>query len=446
MAESDHPKTEPAWRALLRRFTALVAGESVARLLGFVAVILIARRLNPAGFGVGVFGTTLVHWFRIVVDSGTETMGVRDVAREPWRFRELTERILGLRLALSAAAVVLFVGAASVLPGTATDRRAGYLFALILPVVAMNMRWMVLGVEKAKAVAVGNIASQVVMVIGVLLLVQTHDDVLWVPVSMAAGELLYAVVVLVAVRRRFGLVLPRVDLEAWMRVLRSGLPLTITSIARTALYSFDVLLIAAVLARYDVGLYGAAYKPVMFGATIVGLLSVTFLASLASSQGADRVALVRRTVVTGVAAGSVAALGLSLLAGRLMTDLFGESYAGAATALVILAWTIPLMAATLPYSNALIAADRQRVLMVNNLYAAGANVLANLAAVPLFGIEGAAAVTVASFLLVLVLDYLSAVRLDLVEPIGSSLRAGAHRLARSAGGQKLAPTEPVDPA
>jgi O-antigen/teichoic acid export membrane protein len=446
MPESELPKTEPAWRGLLRRFTALVAGESVARLLGFVAVILIARRLTPQGFGVVVFGTTLVHWFRIVVDSGTETMGVRDVAREPWRFRELTERILGLRLALSAAAVTLFVLAASVLPGTATDRRAGYLFALILPVVALNMRWMVLGVEKAKAVAVGNILSQVVTVAGVLFLVKAHFDVLWVPVSMAAGELVYAVVVLLAVRRRFGLVLPRVDFEAWMRVLRSGLPLTITNVARTALYSFDVLLIAALLARYDVGLYGAAYKPVLFGATVVGLLSVTFLASFASSHGADRAALVRRTVLVGAAAGALAALALSLVAGRLMADVFGENYTGATTALVILAWTIPIMAATLPYSNALIAADRQRVLMRNNLWGAGANVLANLAAVPLFGIEGAAAVTVASFLLVLVLDYLSAVRLGLVEPFRASLRIVWRRLGAPAGGHKIAPAEPVDPA
>jgi O-antigen/teichoic acid export membrane protein len=427
MAEFDSPHSHPAWRALLRRFGALAAGESGARLLGFAAVIVMARRLSPAGFGVIVFGTTLVTWFRIVVDSGTETMAVRDVAREPWRFRELIEGILGLRLALSAAAVVLFVGAASVLPGTSTDRRAGYLFALILPVVAMNMRWMVLGVEKAKAVAVGNIASQVVMVCGVVYLVRDRHDILWVPLSMAAGELVYALVVLGAVKRGFGLVLPRIDLDAWMRVLRAGLPLTITNVARTALYSFDVLLIALVLTRYDVGLYGAAYKPVMFGATVIGLLSVTFLASYASSQGADRAALIRRTVLAGVAMGSLAALVLSAVAGPLMSDVFGKGYAGATTALVILAWTIPIMAATLPYSNALIAADRQRVLMRNNLYAGGANVVANLAAVPLVGIEGAAAVTVASFVMVLVLDYLSALRLGLVEPVRASLRAGAIR-------------------
>ena len=426
----DHPShTHSAWRALLRRFATLSVGESIARVFGLVAVIVMARRLSPGAFGLVVFGTTLVAWFRTVVDSGTEVVGVRDVAREPWRFRELVQRILGLRLALSSAAAVLFVAVAAVLPATATDRRAAVLFALILPVVALNMRWMVLGVEKEKAVAVGNIAGQIIVVCGVVYLVRDRHDVLWVPVSMAAGELVYAAFVLAAVKQRFGLMWPRVDLAAWMRVIRAGTPIAVNGIARTALYSFDVLLIATVLTRFDVGLYGAAYKPVLFASTVVGLLSVSFLAAYAASQGAARTSLVRRTVVCGIAVGSLVALAITAVAGPLMRDVFGADYAGAATALMILAWTIPLMAATLPYSNALIEADRQGIMMRNNLIAACANALANLAAVPLVGIEGAAAVTVASFMLVLVLDYLSTVRLGLVEPFHASVRAGAGRAA-----------------
>jgi O-antigen/teichoic acid export membrane protein len=88
---------------------------------------------------------------------------------------------------------------------------------------------------------------------------------------------------------------------------------------------------------------------------------------------------------------------------------------------MILSWTIPVLAVTLPYGNALIDGDRQGVLMRNNLVAAAVNVGGNLAAVPLLGIEGAASVTLASLLLVLVLTYSSAVRLGLAQPIRVAL-------------------------
>jgi PST family polysaccharide transporter len=418
MDDSRKPRRQGLWHSLLRSFSALAAGEIAARLFGFVAVIFLARRLSPGGFGLVVVGMTLVNWFRIVVDSGTEVLGVRDVARRPRLFRQIAEPILGLRLALSLAAMGLFVVAASVIPGTDTDRQAALLFALILPIVALNLRFMVLGIEKARAVAAGNVASQVLIVAGVFWLVEGKHDLLLVPLVQAVGELAYAGVVLWAVAARFGLPRPRIDLPAWRRIVRTGLPLTANGIARTALYSFDVFLIAVVLTRAHVGLYGAAYKPVMFGSALVGLLSVSFLASY-SAPGAARVrlALVRRTAATAGAVACVVALAMSVGAAVFLTVVFGDAYGAAATAMAILAWTLPALALAIPYGNALIAADRQGLLMRHNLVAAAFNVAANVVAVPLAGIEGAASVTVASLLLVLWLNYRSTVRLGLAEPL-----------------------------
>jgi O-antigen/teichoic acid export membrane protein len=418
MDRSDRPHRQSVWRRLLKSFSALAAGEGAARLIGFIAVVLLARRLNPVAFGLVVVGTTLVNWFRIVVDSGTEVIGVRDVARDPRRFREIVEPILGLRLALSLAAGGLLAGVAMVLPATATDRQAAVLFAVILPVVALNLRWMVLGVEKAKAVAVGNVASQAVLVAGVFTLVLDRGDVLVVPALLAIGELLYAIIVLGAVVRRFGVLRPRVNLSRWVGLLRSSWPLAANGVARTALYSFDVLLIGIVLSRWEVGLYGAAYKPVMFASGMVALLSVSFLAVCSAPEVlGERGAMVRRTALIAGAAMAPVALVTSLVADPFLTGFFGPDYGAAAPALAILAWTLPVLACTLPYGSVLIAADRQRRLMRNNLTGAGFNVGANLLAVPLVGIEGAAAVTVASLLLVLVLNQRDAVRLGLAEPI-----------------------------
>ena len=85
-------------------------------------VLLLARRLGPFGFGVITLGATLVGWFSLVVDSGTEILNVREVARRPDRFRHIAEHVLGLRLAMSLAATAPFVGGVAIFARSAVTR------------------------------------------------------------------------------------------------------------------------------------------------------------------------------------------------------------------------------------------------------------------------------------------------------------------------------------
>jgi stage V sporulation protein B len=423
----QHRSLESPWRALLRSFATLAAGESAARLLGFAAVVVMARRLGPTGFGVAVVGTTLVNWFRIIVDSGTEILGVRDTSRTPHRFRELIEPILGLRLALSLAAAAVFAVAALVVPGTSADREALLLFALVLPMMGLNLRFMVLGVNAARAVAIGNVAGQALVAAGAILLLRDAHDVPLVPLLVAASELLYAAVVLAAVARRPGMIRPRVDLRAWRDTLIAGLPLTVNALAAAANHALDLLVIAALLTRREVGLYGAAYKPVLFFSTLLALLSMSFLSTYSGSERSkDRADLTRRTALTGALVAVPAAVALSVGSVLAMSLLYGPDYAGSAAPLAILAWTLPLLTLALPYGTILIWGDRQAVLMRHNIAGVLTNVTATAAAIPLFGLVGAACASVASLALVLALNYRSAIGLGLAEPLwGRPARAAS---------------------
>ena len=416
---------ESPWQALVRSFGTLAAGESAARLLGFAALLIMARRLGPAGFGVAVLGTTLVIWFRLVMDAGTEIIGVRDTSRTPHRFRELTEPILGLRLALSLVAVVLFTVAALAAPGMAADREALLLFALVLPIMALNLRFMVLGMNAARAVAYGNVAAQALLLAGAVVFLQDPHDLPLVPLLVAGAELVYAVVVLAAVIRRWGVIRPRFDLGTWRRTLSAGLPLGIKGLAGAARHALSLVVIAGVLTRQDVGLYGAALKPVLFFSTLVALLSISFLSAYSGSAGnAERAELLGRTVRTAALATLPAAALLSAASPFAMPLLYGAEYAGAAAPLAILAWTLPLLALALPYGSILICAGRQAALMRHNLAGALVSVAGTAAASPFFGLVGAACATVASLALVLALNYRSAVRLGLTDSLWATRRGG----------------------
>ena len=400
-----------SWRTLVRSFAELSMGEIIARLMGFVALVTMTRRLGPVSFGVVTLGVTLVLWFKIIVDAGTETLNVRAIARQPDRFKEIAGAVLGLRLCLSAVAIVLFLTAA--LPLASDSRWTLSLFALVLPVVAINLRFMVLGLRAAKGVALGNIAGQVLLAAGVLVFVRGPHESFVVPLLMAGGELAYGVVVVVFVARRFGLSLPRIDVPAWRSTLRGGLPLMVSQLAGSVVQSFNLFLVAALLGSYWTGVYGAAYKPLLFFATLMALLGGSFLASYSAASPAQALELFYRTTRLALVTSMVLAVALSIGSGLFLSTAFGSDYRAGATALSILAWFIPVTVLASTYGTVLIATDRQALLMRHIVAAALFNIGASVVAVFLAGISGAAAVTVLSHALVAFLNHRSCTRLGL---------------------------------
>ena len=395
-AETTAPPPEEvgSWRVLLRSFATLALGEGGARVFGLVGVLILARRLGPTNFGVISFGLSLVGWFALVSDSGTELLNVRNIAREPYRFREITERVLGLRLAISVIAAGVFAVVVQVFARSNHVRDVVVLFAFMLPVTALNLRWMVLGVRGAKAIAIGNIAARAVLAAGIVAVVAGPQDIKRVPFLELGGEAVYAIVIAVAVARRFGFVRPRVDIPYWIDTLRQSLPLAGSAAARAAFYAFDVIAIELFLGPQKVGIYAAGSKPVLFVTSAIGLFSLSFLSSFSAAGESDSEhGLLRKAVRLSMLVSIPLAAVLSAASIVVVPLVFGSAYRGAAGVLSILAWRIPVTAVASPYGSALIAHGRQLTLMKNSIASAVCLVVADLAVIPTFGVLGAAAVS-----------------------------------------------------
>ncbi|HZR91441.1 MAG TPA: oligosaccharide flippase family protein [Gaiellaceae bacterium] len=389
--------------AVLRSFLTLAAGEWIARAIGVAVQIWLARELTPGPYGLITFGIALIGWFGLVVDSGTEQLNVREISRRPERFRQLADAVLGLRLALSVGAAVVL---GLVTYYFSNSPSAGHVlprFALVLPALALNLRWMVLGIGQARAVAYGNIASRVVFLGAIVLLVASPRHADRVPLLEALSEATYGLVIVVLVARAYGYVRPRVDLAAWRSTLTQGFPLLVYGACRATILTMDVVLVALILGHGKTGLYGAALKPVAFFLGAIGLFSVSFLSGYSAAPASETAPLFRRSALLGF--GSMLGVALVVSAGSpLVTVLFGERYAGAAAPLAVLAWTLPLAALAVPYSSVLVARERQDVLMHNNLVGAAFSLGANAVAISLGGITAAAGVRLATYALMLVLN------------------------------------------
>jgi O-antigen/teichoic acid export membrane protein len=408
------------WRMVLRRFSALLAGEAGARILGFVVVLVLATRLGPAGFGIVTFGLTLVAWFSYVVDAGTEILNVREIARRPERFRHISERVLGLRLTLSVVAAVLFVGGAWLLARSDLTRETLVLFALLLPAGALNLRWMVLGVGGSRAIALGLVLSRLLVLVAVVFLVVDESDLTRVPVIEATGMLVYALVILWLVGGGLRKLRPRVDVAAWRDTLRQSTPLMITGFARSAVVSFDIVLIQLALGPEDLGIYSLASRHAFFVTGAVGLFSMAFLSAFSATADEGAVALKGRALrwAFGISVLIAAALTVGAL---LIPYVYGDEYDRSVAVLAVIAWRIPLAVLASIYGSILVARDRQIDLMRNSIVAAAFVVCADLVAVLAFGLLGAAVVSIAGGALTYLLNARS-VRRAAPELGGRSLR------------------------
>src|SRR4029077_15664184 len=104
----------------------------------------LARKLTPGPYGLIAFGVALIGWFGLVVDSGTESLNVREISRHPDRFREFADPVLGLRILLSIRAAIALAVGAYYFSTSAGSQTVLPRFALVLPAIAINLRWMVL--------------------------------------------------------------------------------------------------------------------------------------------------------------------------------------------------------------------------------------------------------------------------------------------------------------
>lgn len=408
MTEKSQIDAAQGWRMILRRSAALLAGEASARFVGFLVVLLLARRLEPSAFGVVTLGLALVGWFSFVVDSGTEVLNVREVARRPARFTEIAEQVLGLRIALALASACVFVAGVELFAKSAYTRDTVVLFALLLPAIAVNLRWMALGVGGSRGIAAGNIAGRVVVLAGVLLLVDSEADVKTVPFLEAAGELAYGLIILAVAGHGLGKIRPRADLGVWRQMLGQSSPLMIGGVARATVSTFDVVLISLVLGPAAVGIYGVALRPALFAAGAVQLFTLSFLSAFSATLAAESVALHWRALRLAFLGAVVMAAALSAAA-PLVPAVFGESYTDAVVVLAILAWRIPIVVLNGMYTTVLIAHDRQRTLMRNSVLAAVPIIAIDLVAILTFGLNGAAVASVVGVAMLFAVNYRSVV-------------------------------------
>jgi O-antigen/teichoic acid export membrane protein len=399
MVSPSSPEPEPQ-HAATRRVAWNTVAWMGARFVDAAFALVYLRLLDRADVGQYQFLVVFTTYVDTLVDFGLNTVVARDLPRARGAALAALRTVSLLRLGLWVVGLPLvatvYGPAHGVLQLSDEATIAGWLFYLgLLPTVlaktASGVLWSFERLDLPAAVSV--VATLLKTALGAIVLIVGLGMIGLAGTSLVIN-LVTAAALLVFVRATLARAPHSRELHpiAW---LREAWPLFINQLLQGLFFRIDAALLPALAGPAVAGTYAAAYK-VCEGA---GIASSSFtlalfprLARTNDLSAASRLALrILLQLAVPLAAGT------ALLAAPIVGLVGGTNYLpDSAIALAVLIWFLPLSYANGLTQYVLIASGRQRFLTGAFIVAFAFNVGANVLLIPQYGYVGAALVTIAS--------------------------------------------------
>jgi O-antigen/teichoic acid export membrane protein len=378
----------------------LLLANLLVKPVWFVFLLASARRLGAGEFGLAMLALSFTSLLMVILEGGVDMHVVRALSGHPDRYAALVAKSGTLKVASGLLVALL----ALVLSGI--DHVVPFARALLFPAltftlfnaVMLHARSVFRGFEimrfEAASIVVEKVA--VILLCGAVLLLR-RDAVSFLNAYAVAYAVACVFTVALLVKN---VGVPRGSVafrSLWTDVLRPALPFALMSVFMIVYFRSATLILSYVTGQETlVGYFNAGYRlveayilfPSIVMAPIYPVLSRRAKEGRALSPllvQALRAVLVMALLVT---------LPLVTFSAGFTNLLYGASFAPAREAIAIVALTMIPVSLTYVFGTLVAASGRQTRANPFILLITLINVAANLALIPLWGVAGAAAVTV----------------------------------------------------
>lgn len=390
---------------LLRSAGWLLARQVITMFNALVLGVFIARHLGPEGFAVLNYAVSLV-----AIALPITTLGLRDMAlREHSRHPEDGARILGTVAAMRVAGtLVAIAGIAFVSTVFPIDHEG---IAILCMLVGVALLFQTIDTIKEQFIAEQNPRIFVIVNVTVLLaftalkigLIATDRPVDAFILAVAAETAVQGLAGAYAYYRKAG-TLPRlvVDWTLMRGYARSALPLTISGISTVVYLKIDILFLSNMVSKEETGFYAVAARLSEAWYMLPATLAMAALPRMIEvrAESVERYNKRMQDAMDVFAVfGTLVAVTSIWWAGPVILFLFGPAYAGAIPLLQIQAWIGVVFATRQLIEKWLLTEGLFWGIAIVNLTGAVANIVLNTLLIPVYGAEGAAYATIASYAL-----------------------------------------------
>lgn len=345
-------------------FIYFFSGELTAKLLGFLAIIFIARKIGVTDFGKLGFAEAFYSYFIYIGIAGVDTIATRDVARDNSHVNTYLGNVLSLKLMLCIASYLVLTAIILPLNIDSHKKYLTLLYGLCLLPIALSTEWMFQGIEKMKYIGLFRIIREASYMTSVLVIFYLFTSVYLIPVIRVTSMLAAVIFLLWIVKIKGFKIKLRKDISLWKSLLKQSYPILISQVLIIIIYNFSIILLGLLAMDKEIGYFIAIQKVILFFFGLSGVFWAVIFPSLSRLHIGSTEELkifvekVLRTI--SVVAIPIGFLGFAF-ANPIVTFLYGNEYVRSIEIFQILIWVAVFGMMNGIFVQGLLASSNERI-------------------------------------------------------------------------------------
>ncbi len=372
--------------------------------LGFAATVLVARYLEPEGFGTLAYATSLVALFGVSGHLGLHGLVVREIVKRP----ELRAETLGTAAFLKFLGVLagylalLMYAVAFEGPGTVSFALIAIAGAALLFAPVDVVDYWFNALVQARYVSIARLSAQLAFVGLTLLFVFRGSYVVMFAIPYLLQAIVAAIVLLLLFRAK-----ANIRLSAWRfdgrharELLKQGWVIYLASFFAVIYLKIDQVMLRWLADSAEVGVYAVAARLSEVWYFIPTAIVASVFPKLIDLRASDEALFTQRLqqLFDSLAVlGMAIAILVTLVAPWLIPWIFGMDYAASAAILVIHTWASVFIFLRAALSKWILIENALYFSLLTQGLGALSNVILNYFLIPVYGGQGAAWATLASY-------------------------------------------------
>ncbi|MEW6407241.1 MAG: flippase [Patescibacteria group bacterium] len=378
--------------------------------LAAIIGILLARYLGAIDYGKYTFAISFTSLFAVLFDFGFSTYLINEIARDKSKLNSYLGNILSLKILISVIFIIL-IYILIIFSGKPFDVKIlVYVSGLTLIFNSFSILFYAIfrAHEKMELEALFVSLFAVINFICVILAILIKLNLLQILSVSLFVSLLGIITVFAFVQKRVTKIELKKEIPLWRKLLKDITPFVLSGVFINIYFYIAQVILSFMKGNEITGWYGAIYKILLVVTSVIGVYYAVFfpIASRLFKEDRNKLKLLLHVSMRGALILCLPlSFGVALLAKPLVLLIFGNDFSKSASGLQILIWAAVLIFICSAYSNTLLACLQRKIYTIGVALGAIVNIVANLILIPRFSLEGAAAATVLTEIIVLIYMY-----------------------------------------
>jgi O-antigen/teichoic acid export membrane protein len=376
---------------VLKNFLSLSAAEAVRKGLAFFTFAILARVLNPAGFGDFNWAMTFVMYFLLFVDMGFNLIGIREVARDHSIIKKYVNHIITIRSLISIVCFLLMVLIAFLIDKPIEVKIMVVVSGINLFANALLLDWVFQGIEKMEIIAVRQIIVGALNLLGVVIFVNSPDDKIAAMLVFMLSLLINSIWLLGYYIKSYGMVKFSYDKELWKKIFDAAIPMGVSNLFIMIITGTSIMLLGFMSTSDETGYFAAAHKIFMISLLPLTIIQGTMFPIISRAKTLEeRQQLLSKYTTILYFVGAMICFSIMAYSDQVISIIYGPKYDAAPVILQILMINSLLIHFNNSYSAPMIAWNFEKEILKVTIVGAVINVSMNLYLIPIYGAYGSA--------------------------------------------------------